>query len=45
VDGKDLVENDFVLAVEAGNFRDQRVKFGNIVRLSGIDQRRQPWLR
>ena len=42
VDGKDLVENDLVLAVEAGDFRDQRVKFGDIVRLGCIDQRRQP---
>ncbi len=42
VDGKDLVENDLVLAVEAGDFRDERVKFGDIVRLGGIDQQRQP---
>ena len=42
VDGKHLVENDLVLAVEAGDFRDERVKFGDIVRLGGVDQRRQP---
>lgn len=45
MDGKHLVENDLVLAVEAGDFRDERVKFRDIVRLGGVDQRRQPWLR
>ena len=42
MNGKDLVENDLVLTVKAGDFRDQRVKFGHVVRLGGIDQRSQP---
>jgi hypothetical protein len=42
VNRKHLVENDFILTVEAGHLRDKRIKLRDIVRSGGVNQRCQP---
>ncbi len=39
-----LIENDFILAVEPGNLRDQGIEFCRIVRRGRVDQRGQAFI-
>ncbi len=41
VHGEHLVEDDFVLAVETGDLRDQGIKFCRVMRRGRINQRCQ----